>query len=124
MTKPEKFFEDMTPRQRREYGATYRPMKSGHLMVTRAYAQRAAEGGIHYPADWILPDEYDPAEDADSELSGGTGSPPEEPVTVTPTYGESPEPTLRVIVIDEDGIGEASLDVAGLDSLLRDILGS
>jgi len=31
--------------------------------------------------------EYDPAEDADSEV---VASPPEEPITVTPTHGESP----------------------------------
>jgi hypothetical protein len=31
-------------------------MESGHIMVTAAYAKRAAEHGIHYPPDWILPD--------------------------------------------------------------------
>jgi len=63
---------------------------------------------------------YDPAEDADSEL---VGNPPEEPLTVTPTHGASPEPTMRVIVMDGDEVGEATLDVPGLDDLFRGIFG-
>ena len=73
-------------------------------------------------ARYVAPDgfEYDPAEDADSEL---VGNPPEEPLTVTPTHGASPEPTMRVIVMDGDEVGEATLDIPGLDHLLRDIFG-
>ena len=33
------------------------PHESGHIMVTPAYAESAARYGIHYPADWILPDD-------------------------------------------------------------------
>jgi len=40
-----------------------------------------------------VPD-YDPAEDADSEL---VSNPPEEPITVTPTHGESPDPLAREV---------------------------
>jgi hypothetical protein len=30
-------------------------LRSGHIMVTAAYAKQAAEAGIHYPPDWIDP---------------------------------------------------------------------
>jgi len=66
------------------------------------------------------PDDYDPAEDADSEL---VGNPPEEPTTVAPTHGASPEPTMRVIVMDGDEVGGATLDVPGLADLLGDVFG-
>jgi len=66
------------------------------------------------------PEDYNPAEDADSEVDP---NPPEEPLTVTPTHGESTGPTMRVIVMDGDEVGEATLDVPGLDDLFRGIFG-
>jgi hypothetical protein len=64
---------------------------------------------------------YDPTEDADSEL---VGNPPEEnPPTVTPTHGASPEPRMNVVLMDDTGVVQVSVDVPGLHAIMADIFG-
>jgi len=57
-------------------------------LPTPAGDARAEWAEYGWPQGRASRPEYDPAEDADSELTGGTGAPPEAPTTVQPTHGQ------------------------------------